>query len=62
MRRTPDRRVYTVAEVAKEVGCHPNTIRLAEAEGRVPPPRRDEIGARVYTRADCDRLKELLRR
>lgn len=62
MTRASDRRVYTVAEVAKEVGCHPNTIRLAEAEGRVPPARRDEAGVRVYTRADCERLKELLRR
>ncbi|MDD2301697.1 MAG: MerR family transcriptional regulator [Eubacteriales bacterium] len=40
---------YRTAQVAKIVGVHPNTVRLYEQLGLIPPPERQRNGYRVFT-------------
>lgn len=41
--------VYKTAEVAAMIGIHPNTVRLYEQSGLIPPPERRSNGYRVFT-------------
>lgn len=51
-----------VAEVAQLLGIHPNSLRRAEREGRLPPAQREPLSHhRFYTAADVERLVELRR-
>jgi len=39
----------STSKIAKIVGCHPNTVRMYEAWGLLPPVPRAAIGYRLYT-------------
>jgi len=54
------RRLFTVSEVARELGRSERWLREAETRGKIPVARRDLNGWRVYTKEDIDRLKDLL--
>lgn len=61
LRDAIQRRLYSsIGEVAAEVGRSPEALRTAEREGRIPPARRDEGGARYYTRDDVNAIIERL--
>ncbi len=42
------------SDVAKAAGCHPNTVRLYEAWGFLPPVQRTKSGYRQFTEAHAD--------
>lgn len=44
-------------KIAKEVGCHPNTVRLYETWGFIPPAERSPKGYRLYTQEHLDQMK-----
>ncbi|HSJ53701.1 MAG TPA: MerR family transcriptional regulator, partial [Anaerolineae bacterium] len=48
--------LYT-SEVAREVGVHPNTVRLYEEWGLLPPVPRSTSGYRLYSRAHLDQMR-----
>lgn len=45
-----------VAELAREAGVAPDTVRYYERVGLLPPPERTAAGYRLYTPAAVDRL------
>ncbi len=45
------------AEIAREVGVHPNTVRLYEAWGFLPPIPRSPAGYRLYTQEHLDQMR-----
>lgn len=56
------RRFYSLNEAAEFVGVVEKTIRLAEVDGRLPKPRRDELGHRMYDGVDLERMRAALGR
>ena len=48
-----------IADVAKILGVHPETLRRYERRGVLPPAKRHPLGWRVYSAED---IKELQRR
>jgi len=48
--------LYT-SEVAREVGVHPNTVRLYEEWGLLPAVPRSPSGYRLYSRAHLDQMR-----
>ncbi|ROR34111.1 DNA-binding transcriptional MerR regulator [Inmirania thermothiophila] len=54
-----EERLYSITELARELGVSPRAIRLYEAKGLLRPQR--VAGTRVYTRRDRGRLKLILR-
>ncbi len=48
--------MYT-SEVAREVGVHPNTVRLYEEWGLLQPVPRSPSGYRLYSRAHLDQMR-----
>jgi DNA-binding transcriptional MerR regulator len=54
-----DNRIYTVPELAKDLGITPRTIRFYEQKGLVSPQRAGST--RVYTRSDRARMLIILR-
>ncbi len=50
-------RHLSTAKVAKAVGCHPNTVRLYEQWGFLPPIPRSRSGYRLYTQAHLDQMR-----
>jgi DNA-binding transcriptional MerR regulator len=59
----PARRALRTGELARDVGIHPNTVRLYESWGYLPPVRRSRRGYRRFTERHLDhlRLARLLR-
>ncbi len=51
------RRALRTSEVATAVGVHPNTVRLYEAWGLLPPIPRSPSGYRQFTEAHIDQLR-----
>ena len=51
--------VLSLGEAARELGCSGSWWRRAERQGRIPTPRRDMNGWRVYTAEDIDTLRNL---
>jgi DNA-binding transcriptional MerR regulator len=49
-------RHLSTAKIAAIVGCHPNTVRLYEAWGFLPPVRRSPKGYRLYTSDHLDQM------
>lgn len=47
--------MYT-SKIAKAVGCHPNTVRLYEQWGLIPPAKRSANGYRMYTQEHLDQM------
>ncbi len=44
-------------KIAKAVGCHPNTVRLYEQWGLIPPVKRSANGYRIYTQEHLDQMQ-----
>jgi DNA-binding transcriptional MerR regulator len=47
----------STSKIAKAVGCHPNTVRLYEEWGLLPPVPRSSKGYRLYTEAHLDQMR-----
>ncbi|NDJ85717.1 MAG: MerR family transcriptional regulator [Chloroflexi bacterium] len=50
-------RLFKTAEVAAEVGVHPNTVRLYEEWGYLPPIPRSKSNYRLYTRQHIEQMR-----
>lgn len=50
------RHLYT-SDIAKSVGVHPNTVRLYETWGFLPPVPRSSSGYRLFTDAHLDQMR-----
>lgn len=48
---------YKTAEIAAQIGIHPNTVRLYEALGLIPKPERQSNGYRVFTEFHLEQFK-----
>lgn len=48
---------YKTSQVARCIGVHPNTIRLYEALGLIPEPKRKANGYRVFTDLHLEQLR-----
>lgn len=48
---------YTTSEVAKTIGIHPNTVRLYEEWGLIPPAERKPNGYRIFKDFHIEQLK-----
>jgi DNA-binding transcriptional MerR regulator len=58
-----DEQIFGVVEAARILGLHPNSLRRAEREGRVPAARREPLSRhRYYTAGDVEALAQALRR
>jgi len=53
----PSRRYLRTLDIAKAVGVHPNTVRLYEAIGFLPPIPRTPSGYRLFTEAHLDQMR-----
>jgi DNA-binding transcriptional MerR regulator len=51
----------TIGELAKELRLNPKTIRYYEELGLLPEPRRSPSGYRLYSEAEIERLRLILR-
>lgn len=47
----------STAKIAKAVGCHPNTVRMYEQWGLLPPVPRSRSGYRLYTEDHLDQMR-----
>ncbi len=47
----------STAKIAKTIGCHPNTVRMYEQWGLLPPVPRSPKGYRLYTQAHVDQMR-----
>ncbi|MBN1991966.1 MAG: helix-turn-helix transcriptional regulator [Anaerolineae bacterium] len=52
--------MYVISVAAKMVGLHPQTLRHYESQGLVIP-RRSNGNVRLYSPADIDRLRQIIR-
>ncbi|MFA5115689.1 MAG: MerR family transcriptional regulator [Candidatus Omnitrophota bacterium] len=50
---------YYIHDVAKMTNMHPNTIRNFIRRGRIPEPKREWNGFRVFTEEDVARIRKL---
>ena len=50
-------KTYLTAEIAHSIGVHPNTVRLYEALGLIPKPKRKENGYRVFTELHLEQFR-----
>ena len=48
---------YTIAEVAKRVGVHADTLRRWVKTGKIPEPSRDRNDWRVFTEAEVQHVE-----
>ncbi|WP_019911268.1 MerR family transcriptional regulator [Paenibacillus sp. HW567] len=48
---------YRTAEIARNIGVHPNTVRLYENLGLIPKPERKPNGYRVFTDLHLEQFK-----
>lgn len=46
----------STSKVARAAGCHPNTVRLYEEWGYIPPVERNRSGYRLYTSEHLDQM------
>lgn len=49
--------VYSVSQVARELGLSADWMRRGERRGSFPPAKRDRNGYRYYTYEDLERLR-----
>jgi DNA-binding transcriptional MerR regulator len=47
----------STSSIAKAVGCHPNTVRLFEAQGYIPTAPRSSTGYRQFTEFHVDQMQ-----
>ena len=50
-------RTYLTSEVARQIGIHPNTVRLYEECQLIPKPERRSNGYRIFTDQHIEQLK-----
>jgi MerR family transcriptional regulator, mercuric resistance operon regulatory protein len=50
-----------ISDLARETGCHLETVRYYERIGLIPPPNRSASGYRSYQAEDVDRLRFIVR-
>ena len=50
-------RTLRTSDIAKAVGVHPNTVRLYEEWGFLPPIPRSPSGYRLFTGAHLDQMR-----
>lgn len=55
-----DEPMYVISVAAKMVGLHPQTLRHYESQGLIKP-QRSRGNVRLYSPADIDRLKQIVR-
>lgn len=57
-----DRKHLRTSDLARTVGIHPNTVRLYESWGLIPPVERSASGYRIFTQRhlDCLRLARMI--
>jgi DNA-binding transcriptional MerR regulator len=63
LRRLPERKYYSISEVAEECDLKPYVLRFWEKEFSMLHPKKNRAGNRVYQRKDIDlvmRVKHLL--
>jgi DNA-binding transcriptional MerR regulator len=53
----PSQRYLRTSEIAQAVGAHPNTVRLYEQWGFLPPVPRSSSGYRQFTQAHLDQMR-----
>jgi DNA-binding transcriptional MerR regulator len=53
--------IFTISELAEELGITPRTIRYYEEVGLIEPIRHEDIGQRLYGARERVRLKLILR-
>jgi DNA-binding transcriptional MerR regulator len=53
----PVRKYFYTAEIANAVGIHPNTVRLYEELGFLPPIPRSASGYRLFTQAHLEQMR-----
>jgi MerR family transcriptional regulator/heat shock protein HspR len=56
----PNQPMYVISVAAKMIGVHPQTLRHYENVGLVAPER-SEGNIRLYSPADIDRLRQIIR-
>ncbi len=56
----PNQPIYVISVAAKMIGVHPQTLRHYEDVGLVTPKRSDG-NIRLYSPADIDRLRQVIR-
>ncbi len=56
------RRFYTVKDVLKEAGISRNTLYNWERKMKIPEPRRNAYGHRVYSEDDLDTIVRYARK
>ena len=49
---------FTITEVAEKLGVSSKTLARWEKVGKIPKPKRDWRGWRVYNEEDVDQIKE----
>ena len=49
--------IYTTSEVAKIIGIHPNTVRMYEQWGLIPPAERKPNGYRIFTEFHIEQFR-----
>jgi DNA-binding transcriptional MerR regulator len=47
-----------ISECARQLGVHPQHLRMLEWQGRIPPARRD-LNGRVYSEFDIELLRAM---
>lgn len=53
---------FIISQVADMLGCATGTIRRWEREGKIEPPKRRNLGWRIYTTEDIDAMKQIIAR
>lgn len=56
------RPLFTVAETARRVGIHADTLRRWVREGRIPEPSRDRNNWRVFSEQEVKAILKFARR
>ena len=52
-----ERSIFSISEVARELGLSAEWLREGEKRGSLPPAKRDRNGYRYYTLQDIERLR-----
>lgn len=51
---------FIISQVADMLGCATGTIRRWEREGKIEPPKRRNLGWRIYTTEDVEAMKQII--
>ena len=53
------KKIFRITEAARQIGCHPTTLKNLERQGLVKADR-DRAGYRVYTPESISKISEIL--